>query len=382
MAHLQFRHVAKIYGKGVRAVDGLDFTIPHGEFTVIVGPSGCGKSTVLRMMAGLEDLTEGEFFMDGVVMNPVPPQKRETAMVFQSYALYPHLSVYGNMAFPLKLRKMPKDVIDRRVVDVARSLDLESLLQRMPRELSGGQRQRVALGRAMVREPKVFLFDEPLSNLDAKLRAETRIEIAQLHRRLKTNFVYVTHDQVEAVTMGEKIMVMKDGRLRQYATPGDLMRRPADCFVAGFIGTPPMNFLTMHIEQSKDGLYLTSGRLRIMATPGHVRRLVRYKKNEVIVGIRPKDLYLKRLRDDLKPDEDMQSMAGRFILKESLGDDVLYYLDVSPDFDKKQTMIVKDDAAADADAGEPLDVCVDAKKIYLFDADTEKAIPVQEEGVE
>jgi multiple sugar transport system ATP-binding protein len=369
MANLQLKNVTKIYGKDVRAVDGLDLAIPHGEFTVIVGPSGCGKSTVLRMVAGLEEMTAGEFTMDGAVMNRIPPQKREVAMVFQSYALYPHLSVYGNMAFPLKLKNMPKGAVDRRVKDVARSLDLTPFLARMPRELSGGQRQRVALGRAMVREPKVFLFDEPLSNLDAKLRAEMRIEIAQLHERLKTNFIYVTHDQVEAVTLGEKIVVLKDGRLQQYGTPDDLMNRPANVFVAGFIGTPPMNFLTMAVEPSGRLCFLTNGPMRITMEAGPMHRFNDHQTRDVIVGIRPKDLYIKRLRHEM-PDQSRE-ITGRFVLREIIGDDVLYYLDVSSEGQRPQTLIVKEAAVVDFGRGEAVEIVVDTSKLYLFDAGSE-----------
>ena len=243
MAKVELKGIGKIYDGGVQAVTNANITIEDKEFCVFVGPSGCGKSTTLRMIAGLEDISEGKLYIDGKEMNDVPPKDRDIAMVFQNYALYPHMTVYDNMAFGLKLRKTPKDEIKRRVEEAARILDIEHLLERKPKALSGGQRQRVALGRAIVREPKVFLLDEPLSNLDAKLRAQMRTEITKLHQRLGTTFIYVTHDQTEAMTMGTRIVVMKDGFIQQVDAPQKLYEYPCNLFVAGFIGSPQMNFI-------------------------------------------------------------------------------------------------------------------------------------------
>ncbi|MBN1381687.1 MAG: ABC transporter ATP-binding protein [Deltaproteobacteria bacterium] len=373
MAVFEFKNVTKFYGANVRAIDDFNLLIPDGEFTLMVGPSGCGKSTALRMIAGLEDISRGELLMDGKIINHVPPQKREAAMVFQSYALYPHLSVYDNMAFPLKIKKQPKDLIDERVRDVAQILGLSELISRMPRELSGGQKQRVALGRAMVREPKVFLFDEPLSNLDAALRAEMRIEIAELHSRLKTNFIYVTHDQVEAVTLGQKIVVLKDGKVQQYATPHELFRRPANTFVAGFIGTPPMNFLKMGLRRADDGYEMITENLHIPLHPTYRPNFDQYKKESIIAGIRPKDLSL-RGKTALDKADKRCTIKGRFLLKEVIGDDVLYYFDLSTDATDGKPLIVKANVSLDLDRKQTVDIFIDIKEIYLFDIDSGKTL--------
>jgi multiple sugar transport system ATP-binding protein len=380
MADLELRSMTKTYGKGIKAVDDLSLHIRDGEFIILVGPSGCGKSTILRMIAGLEEISQGEFLMDGALMNSVEPQRREIAMVFQSYALYPHLSVYENMAFPLRLRKMPGRAIDERVKDVARVLDLSLLLERMPRELSGGQRQRVALGRAMVREPKVFLFDEPLSNLDAKLRVEMRVEIAELHNRLRSNFVYVTHDQIEAMTLGQKIVVLKEGRLQQFASPQELFENPANTFVAGFIGTPPMNFLTVEIRREGDDYRLEAENFEITLPREHTNALEKYKKKKAIMGIRPGDLYLKESQDalimDLVPSSNKleQQIEGRFLLKEMLGDEVLYYFDISSELNPRKTMILKEGMSIDFRRDAHVEFYVDPQRIYLFDIDSQTSI--------
>ena len=244
MAEVRLKNVSKIYNEKVRAVDQVNLKIHDKEFMVLVGPSGCGKSTTLRMIAGLEDISEGKIFIDNVLVNDIPPKDRDIAMVFQNYALYPHMTVFENMAFGLKLRKFRKEEIKKRVQDAAEILDLQNLLDRRPKELSGGQRQRVAVGRAIVRKPKVFLFDEPLSNLDAKLRVQMRVEISKLHQKLEATMIYVTHDQVEAMTMGDRITVMKDGLVQQVESPANLYSRPVNKFVAGFIGSPAMNFFS------------------------------------------------------------------------------------------------------------------------------------------
>lgn len=263
MADITFKHVKKVYSNGNVVVPDLNLEIRDKEFVVLVGPSGCGKSTTLRMIAGLEEVSEGELYIGDRLVNNVPPKDRDIAMVFQSYALYPHMTVYKNMAFALELRKTPKEEIDRKVHEAAKILGLEGYLNRKPKELSGGQRQRVALGRAMVRKPSVFLLDEPLSNLDAKLRTEMRSQIAALHKRLQTTFVYVTHDQTEAMTMGDRIVVMKDGIIQQVDTPQTLYNYPCNKFVAGFIGSPQMNFLDAVVEKKGEDCVLTFGAYRI-----------------------------------------------------------------------------------------------------------------------
>ncbi|MCX7847152.1 MAG: sn-glycerol-3-phosphate ABC transporter ATP-binding protein UgpC, partial [bacterium] len=268
MADVRLVNVKKVYEGNVVAVDNFNLEIKDKEFVVLVGPSGCGKSTTLRMVAGLEEITEGEIWIGDRLVNDVPPKDRDIAMVFQNYALYPHMTVYKNMAFGLMLRKYPKKEIHERVMEAARILGLEEYLNRKPKQLSGGQRQRVAVGRAIVRKPKVFLFDEPLSNLDAKMRVQMRTEISKLHARLQTTMIYVTHDQVEAMTMGDRIVVMKDGYIQQVADPITLYNQPANKFVAGFIGTPPMNFISGRIEREGEGLVFAAGSVRVGLTAG------------------------------------------------------------------------------------------------------------------
>ena len=262
MANLNFKSIGKVYAGGIRSVSDFNLSIENEEFIIIVGPSGCGKSTVLRMIAGLEEISEGELYIDDKLVNDVEPKDRDIAMVFQNYALYPHMNIYDNMAFGLKIRKTPKKEIDTRVKKAAAILGIEELLQRKPKALSGGQRQRVALGRAIVRNPKVFLMDEPLSNLDAKLRVQTRSEIVKLHKRLKTTFIYVTHDQTEAMTMGDKIVVMKDGVIQQFASPQEIYDFPINMFVAGFIGSPQMNFIEGTLVR-KVTIFIISNRMII-----------------------------------------------------------------------------------------------------------------------
>lgn len=291
MARVELRNIKKAYDNGYVAVHGANFTIEDGEFMVLVGPSGCGKSTTLRMIAGLESISEGELQIGGQVVNEVPPKDRDIAMVFQNYALYPHMTVYENMAFGLKLRKFPKNEIEERVRNAANILGLEKLLDRKPKELSGGQRQRVAVGRAIVRKPKVFLFDEPLSNLDAKLRVQTRTEISKLHRQLGSTMIYVTHDQVEAMTMGDRIVVMKDGYIQQIDTPLNLYNRPANKFVAGFIGSPSMNFIEGKlVEEGGLKFYSAQGSISIPAPD----RLKGFAGTIVTLGIRPEDIYVQQ----------------------------------------------------------------------------------------
>jgi multiple sugar transport system ATP-binding protein len=290
MAKVELKNISKVYEGNVRAVDNANITINDEEFVVLVGPSGCGKSTTLRMVAGLEDISEGELYIDGQLINDVAPKDRNIAMVFQNYALYPHMSVYENMAFGLRIRKIDKAEIDRRVNEAAKILDIEKLLDRRPKALSGGQRQRVAVGRAIVRNPKVFLFDEPLSNLDAKLRVQMRAEISDLHNRLKATMIYVTHDQVEAMTMGDKIVVMKDGKIQQIGSPLFLYNHPVNRFVAGFIGSPPMNFINVKVVEKDGGLYVDEGSFSVKIDNAHVKQLKAYVGKEIVFGIRPEDL--------------------------------------------------------------------------------------------
>ncbi len=291
MANISLRGIYKVYPGNVTAVDNFNLEIEDKEFVVFVGPSGCGKSTTLRMIAGLEDITRGELYIGETLVNHTPPKDRNIAMVFQNYALYPHMSVYKNMAFGLELRKTPKDVIRAKVTEAAKILDIERLLNRKPKELSGGQRQRVALGRAMVRNPDVFLLDEPLSNLDAKLRTQMRTEIAKLHKRLGTTFIYVTHDQIEAMTMADRIVVMRDGFIQQVDTPQNLYAHPANTFVAGFIGSPQMNFFEVTIEQQGQEFVAVFGRCRLPLPAEKLSAgLEKYIGKQVVMGLRPENI--------------------------------------------------------------------------------------------
>ncbi|MBQ7864525.1 MAG: sn-glycerol-3-phosphate ABC transporter ATP-binding protein UgpC, partial [Lachnospiraceae bacterium] len=289
MASLSLKHINKTYPNGFVAVKDFNLEIADKEFIIFVGPSGCGKSTTLRMIAGLEEITEGELYIGDKLMNDVEPKDRDIAMVFQNYALYPHMSVYDNMAFGLKLRKTPKDEIDKLVHEAAKILDIEHLLDRKPKALSGGQRQRVAMGRAIVRNPKVFLMDEPLSNLDAKLRVQMRIEISKLHQKLQTTIIYVTHDQTEAMTLGTRIIVMKDGVIQQVDTPQNLYDRPDNLFVAGFMGSPQMNFINCQVEQAGSDVTLHFAERSIKLPEARAKKLIEggYVGKEVILGIRP-----------------------------------------------------------------------------------------------
>ncbi len=292
MAEVSVRKVVKEYEGGVQAVKGIDLEIKDHEFVVLVGPSGCGKSTTLRMIAGLEDITGGEIWIGGDVVNDVPPRDRDIAMVFQNYALYPHMSVFDNMAFGLKLRKFPKDEIKRRVAEAGRILDISQLLERKPKALSGGQRQRVAMGRAIVRNPKVFLFDEPLSNLDAKLRVQMRTEIKKVHQTVRTTTVYVTHDQVEAMTLADRVVVMNHGVIEQVGTPQELYHHPATRFVAGFIGSPAMNFVPCRVEKDGDGMTVRINDQVVLPVPAsRVERYSPYTGKEMVLGIRPEHLF-------------------------------------------------------------------------------------------
>ena len=363
MAKVELKGIGKVYDGGVRAVNNANITIEDKEFCVFVGPSGCGKSTTLRMIAGLEDITDGKLFIDGVEMNDVPPKDRDIAMVFQNYALYPHMTVYDNMAFGLKIRKMDKAEIDRRVREAAKQLDLTIYLDRKPKALSGGQRQRVAVGRAIVREPKVFLFDEPLSNLDAKLRVTMRSELAALHNRLQATMIYVTHDQIEAMTLGTKIVVMKDGVIQQIGAPLYLYNYPINKFVAGFIGTPPMNFLTVKVLEKNGAIVCDEGSFEINPTEEQAKKLKDWVGKEITFGIRPEDLkYVEKpaAKDD---------MQMKITNKEPLGAETHLYL-VS---NKGQSIIAKTTANAEFRLGDSVNVVPNMEKAKFFEINPEAA---------
>ncbi len=354
MSELRLAGISKRYGNQPRpALDHLDLTIPSGEFVVLVGPSGCGKSTTLRIIAGLEQATTGRIFIGEREVTNVPPAKRDIAMVFQSYALYPHMSVFDNLAFALKLRKLPADEIRERVTRVARSLGIEEYLDRKPKALSGGQRQRVAIGRAVVRDPKVFLFDEPLSNLDAKLRGEMRREIARIHQRSTTTSVYVTHDQIEAMTLADRIVVLRDGELQQVGTPMEIYDRPANRFVAGFFGTPAMNFLDAEVS----GEGARGAGFDIWKLP------VAPSSNEIILGIRPEAISLDR------PGEETTSIDASVELRETLGAEVVLYLS-SP----AGALTLRTDAHSPAREGDNLKIWLDHHKLHVFDGGTEQRL--------
>jgi multiple sugar transport system ATP-binding protein len=365
MASVTFENVVKRYGN-VTAVNNLNLVIPDKEFLVFVGPSGCGKSTSLRMLAGLEDITEGTIYIGDRPVNDVAPKDRDIAMVFQSYALYPHMSVYDNMAFALKLRKMSKGEIDVRVKKAAQTLGIEPLLPRKPRQLSGGQRQRVAVGRAIVREPKVFLFDEPLSNLDAKLRVQTRAEISKLHQQLATTFIYVTHDQTEAMTMGTRIAVMKDGLLQQVDTPQTLYDLPNNMFVAGFIGSPSMNFFEVEVRGTADQVQVTGDGFELTIPAERARGLRNYLGQKVHMGLRPEDIYDA---DYVAPNIHPGNFDARVEVTELMGNEVFLYL-----LTGKHSYVARVDPRTKAKVGNTIRVVANLDKVHFFDQRTEQAI--------
>ena len=372
MARVVLKNVTKRYGN-VLAVDNIDLEIKDKEFIVLVGPSGCGKSTTLRMVAGLEEITEGTIMIGDTVVNDIPPKDRDIAMVFQNYALYPHMDVYNNMAFGLKLRKFPKTEIDKRVKETARLLGIENLLDRRPIQLSGGQRQRVAVGRAIVREPKVFLMDEPLSNLDAKLRVQMRAELSKLHNRLQTTVIYVTHDQTEAMTMGDRIVVMKDGVILQVASPLVIYNHPNNVFVGGFIGSPAMNFMDMVLIKEDDQYFVESleGTVKL-AIPNerleYFRDLTPYVNKDVILGIRPEDIEDISVVAD--PDENSVLTAQVDVI-EPMGAETFLYLSVGEEIPQ---IIARVDAGTKASDGDTHKVVLDMSKCQLFDKDTQETL--------
>ena len=362
MASISLKNVYKIFDDGTTAVNDFNLEINDREFIILVGPSGCGKSTTLRMIAGLEDITKGELKIGDRVVNDVAPKDRDIAMVFQSYALYPHMTVYKNMAFGLELRKVPKDEIDKRVREAAKVLDIEHLLKRKPRALSGGQRQRVALGRAMVRSPSVFLLDEPLSNLDAKLRTTMRTEIKKLHQRLETTFIYVTHDQTEAMTMGDRIVVMKDGIIQQVDTPQNLYRHPYNMFVAGFIGSPQMNFLdaTVSVRDSGVFLVLANDELNVTDAFSGNDAVDSYNGKSIKVGIRPEDVTVDGTFLSANPDK---VITAKLEVSEMTGSQSFLYLDYAG-----QKLVAG--VPAEASVNENVEIGILTERLHLFDPNT------------
>jgi len=366
MAEVRLSEVTKKFGN-FTAVDRVTLQVRDGEFVVLVGPSGCGKTTTLRMVAGLEEATAGDIYIGERRVNDVPPKDRDIAMVFQNYALYPHMDVYNNMAFGLKLRKVPKKEIDRRVRAAAELLGITEKLRAKPRELSGGQRQRVALGRAIVRDPKVFLFDEPLSNLDAKLRVRMRAELAELHQRLKTTTVYVTHDQVEAMTLGHRVAVMKDGVVMQYDDPQTIYDRPANMFVAGFIGSPPMNFLDARLVSGDGRLYLQGKGFKLLVPPERATDSVRaYAGKDVVFGLRPEDI---RTPEMVRGELGGRTFTGKVRVREPLGDELIVYADCAGD-----EIVAKLDPHLSIAPGQEVTFVAMMERLHIFDKETEQAV--------
>ncbi|UFU00465.1 sn-glycerol-3-phosphate ABC transporter ATP-binding protein UgpC [Radiobacillus kanasensis] len=364
MAELKLQNIYKVYDKKVTAVQDFNLDIEDKEFVVFVGPSGCGKSTTLRMIAGLEEISDGDFLIDGNRMNDVAPKDRDIAMVFQNYALYPHMNVYDNMAFGLKLRKFKKDEIDARVQNAAKILGLEAYLDRKPKALSGGQRQRVALGRAIVRDAKVFLMDEPLSNLDAKLRVQMRAEIQKLHKRLQTTTIYVTHDQTEAMTMATRLVVMKDGVIQQVGAPKEVYDKPENIFVGGFIGSPSMNFLSGtlregHVELADLKIAVPEGKMKVLRDQNYVGK-------EIVLGVRPEDIHDEPVFIESTPDTKIKATID---VAELMGSESYLYSKVAD-----QDFIARVDSRTDINGGEEIELAFDMNKAHFFDKDTELRI--------
>lgn len=373
MANILLQDIKKVYEGNVTAIEHLNLEIRDKEFIVLVGPSGCGKSTTLRMIAGLESISGGDLYIGERRVNDVPPKDRDIAMVFQTYALYPHMSVYKNMAFGLQQRKIDKEEIDKKVMEAAKILDLEKYLKRKPKALSGGQRQRVALGRAMVRDPEIFLLDEPLSNLDAKLRTEMRSQITKLHQRLQTTFVYVTHDQTEAMTMADRIVVMKDGVIQQVDTPQELYRNPKNMFVAGFIGSPEMNMFPCTIEKQDDAYYVKFKQVRMEIPTGiiHSDRIENYVGKEVVLGIRPEDLHPEKPFVETFPDSVFEIIAD---LVEITGSEMNIYFKCESMKKNDNMQIVRTSSRNTVKSSQSVQVAIDKNKIHLFDKDSETSI--------
>ncbi|OIN97820.1 glycerol-3-phosphate ABC transporter ATP-binding protein [Candidatus Desantisbacteria bacterium CG_4_10_14_0_8_um_filter_48_22] len=365
MAGVIFRNVTKVFGKDVKAVNDVSFRVEDKEFMVLVGPSGCGKSTTLRMVAGLEEITSGEVYIGDVLVNDIPAKDRDIAMVFQNYALYPHMNVYENMAFGLRLRKYRKEEIDARVQEAAAILGISELLHRKPGELSGGQKQRVAVGRCIVRKPKVFLFDEPLSNLDAKMRVQMRAELSKLHDKLQTTMVYVTHDQVEAMTMGDRIVVMKDGLIQQIADPITLYDSPKNKFVAGFIGTPPMNFFDCAVEDPGSGILLDEGSFKVKVPEDKAQPMNAFAGRTVTLGIRPEDIYNK-IYFSGSADNIVKAVAE---VVEPMGSEICMYLNTG-----KNSFIIKTQSHDKTEVSQAVEAVFNMDKCHVFNKETEETI--------
>ncbi|MBK7378085.1 MAG: sn-glycerol-3-phosphate ABC transporter ATP-binding protein UgpC [Ignavibacteriales bacterium] len=364
MAEVILNNVTKVYEAGKKVVDNVCVEINDKEFVVLVGPSGCGKSTTLRMIAGLEEISSGQIMIDGEVVNDKPPKDRDIAMVFQNYALYPHMTVYENMAFGLKLRKYDKKEIENRVNDAAKILELENYLNKKPKSLSGGQRQRVAVGRAIVRKPKVFLFDEPLSNLDAKLRVQMRTEISKLHKSLNATMIYVTHDQTEAMTMGDRIVVMKEGVIQQIDTPLNLYNNPANKFVAGFIGSPSMNFIDGVILSASNQFKSNSSELTFHLNQTHINQLVKYENKKITIGIRPEDFFLEHDK------QAVSNVINVYIeLIEPMGNEMFVHFSI--DGNKCVARISPTDKIKESDK---VTLAFNLEKLKIFDVETNKLI--------
>jgi multiple sugar transport system ATP-binding protein len=365
MASVTYDHVFKRFGEMI-AVNDMNIDVADQEFLVLVGPSGCGKTTALRLLAGLEEISDGKILIGERVVNDVAPKDRDIAMVFQSYALYPHLSVYDNMAFGLKLRKLPREEIKRRVNEAAEILGIKDLLDRKPRQLSGGQRQRVAVGRAIVREPKVFLFDEPLSNLDAKLRVAMRAEISKLHQRLQTTFIYVTHDQTEAMTMATRIAVINKGILQQVDTPQILYDRPDNLFVAGFIGSPAMNFFPAKLRKDDGRLVVDNGSFNVAIPAENARPYEAHAGKNVIFGIRPENIHDPHFTP---PNVHTETVETQVDVTELMGNEIFLHL-----LTGQNTFVARVDPRSKMRVGEKAQIAFDMDNIHIFDAETEKAI--------
>ncbi len=366
MAHIRIKNLCKSYKGGATAVNNVNLEIHDKEFLVLVGPSGCGKSTTLRMVAGLEEVTSGEIWINDRLVNDVPAKDRNIAMVFQNYALYPHMSVYENMAFGLKLRGYPKAEIEKRVHEAADILGIKKYLERKPRQMSGGERQRVALGRAIVRKPLVFLFDEPLSNLDAKMRVQMRTEIHKLRTRLQTTFIYVTHDQTEAMTMGDRIVVMKDGRINQCDDPMHIYDKPANKFVASFIGSPPINLINGRIVRKDRKFFFDEGKIQVKLVDEMYKAITPYDGKDVVMGIRSEDIYDKLFASEASPDNTVRATCE---VVEPLGSEVYLYLTSG-----KNNFIARVGAHDRPEVNRDMDLVFDMSKVHFFDPKTEETI--------
>ncbi len=363
MAEVILKNVCKIYNENIYAAKNINLEIKDKEFIILVGPSGCGKSTTLRMIAGLEEISKGEIYIDGKLVNNVPPKDRDIAMVFQNYALYPHMTVFENIAFGLKLRKYPKEEIKKRVEEAAKILSLENYLDRKPKELSGGQRQRVAVGRAIVREPKVFLFDEPLSNLDAKKRVQMRAEIIKLHQKLNATMIYVTHDQTEAMTMGDRIVVMKDGEIQQVDTPINLYNNPNNKFVAGFIGSPEMNFISGIIKKDNDNIFFQDDKEKVKINLDNYKiNINKYINKKVYLGIRPEDIDISTQSNN--------SVNGIVDLIEPMGNEVFIHIIL----ENNEKILIRKEPENIPHLGEKISFNFNLNKIHLFDFETESVL--------